>query len=490
MKKIDKLLITGFLPQFILTSLIALFVLVMQFLWRYIDDIVGKGLEISIIFELLFYQSLGILPLAMPLGVLIASVMVMGGLAERYELAAMKSAGVPLLRIMLPLIFIGFLITGFSFLLSNNIVPVANLKYKSRLYDIRRQKQTLTIDEGEYNYDFNNYVLYVKSKNKTTQELQGIKIYDHTTENMRRGNSNITTAERGNMFLSQQDSFLVLELREGFRYEELTNKGVQHFPHIRMNFKKYQSIFDMSQFNLKKTDEKSFEKLYMMLSSRQLMHGMDSIHTARDKRLKELESNTTGYYHFRRYRANADSLRPKTFAPPPLELYRAKLPDTLPSEFYKMLRPEQLGRSFQVAIQQAQNLSQYGDYLYNDLRGYAESYTVHANEIHRKLSFAFACLVFLFIGAPMGAIVRKGGFGWPILIAILFFTIFFILQMTGEKLAKNLSVSSFVGMWLPCLVLFPFGAWLTYKAMRDSSTLSFDLLKNIIAYLRSFFAKK
>ncbi len=291
MKQLDRLLITSFIPPFVVTFFIALFVLIMQTLWVYIDDIIGKGAGILMIIEFLFYLSISVFPMALPIAVLISSVMVMGNLAEHYELASMKSAGIPLLRIMRPLIFVCAGIAVFSWLSANYLIPVANLKFKSRLYDMRKQKPTLNLEEGVFNDDFEGYRIRIGEKDKNDQSIKNVLIANHV--NTKRDQLNELVAAGGQMYTTKDERYLVMELengeqfQEGDRYVASKNRA----PFIRTSFKKYTKIFDLQEFEISRTDEELFRTHYSMLSMPQLRTAIDSI----DQQIEGRKTNVAGY---------------------------------------------------------------------------------------------------------------------------------------------------------------------------------------------------
>lgn len=466
MKKLDKLLTVSFIPPFILTFFIALFVLIMQFLWLYIDDIIGKGLDTSVILELLFYRSTAFVPLALPIAVLISSVMVMGDLAERYELASMKSAGIPLIRIMVPMIvLVGFVCVG-SFISSDTLIPYSNLKFKSRLFDIRKQKPALSFEEGVFNDDFGETIIRIDKKSENGRDLTNVLIYDHS-EN--RGNVNQIIAKRGEMYMSSSKKYMVMKLHDGNQYQELVPKELKEgkrYQHLRTSFKEWEKVFDLSTFDLSETGEDSFKDHYSMLSTRQLSKGIDSLYQRKENRRLMLNKQVKYFYYPRRAH---DSTKIK-LARKTKEL---RLENYSSSFLYEVDAPKQ-AMALRKAASLTRNVKNYAQSLQKELPRIDETIAKFELEYNRKFSLAMACMIFLFIGAPMGAIVRKGGFGWPILIAIVFFVFFITMNSMGEKLAKEMVVSPEFGMWMPCFVLAPIGVFLTVMAMRDSEILTFD----------------
>lgn len=517
MKKIDQLIVRSFLPPLVIWTLVAMFIFNMQFLWKYIDDIIGKGLDLSIIFELLFYQSLAMIPRAMVFGVLIASVMTLGNLAEHYELVTMKSAGLSLFRVMSPLILFALFLASISFLFSDQLIPVTALKFKSTLYDIRKQKPALSFNEGQFNDDFQKVSIYVGKKDRSGKTLEGIKIYDHTSTIGYKGQTN---AEKGSLFYARdtlarkvkvsmpdtvlqkdttiQRSFLVVKLEKGTRYEELDSEPDRPtaYPHMTMNFDSYTTLFDMSEFEFNETNEDLFKGHYSLLTTKQLLKAIDSVYKKRQERYLMLKRNADAMFQFRREGIDAsssDTINIFKYAKsyyPPITIDTSKVAmDTSIQHFYELIPQGKRNYIYQRAINFCQNIKGQADGVVKYCKTNHRIHTEHENEIHQKFSFALACLLFLFIGAPMGAIIRKGGFGWPILVAFIFFMAFFVLFLVGERLATSLSVACWVGSWLPNLVLLPFGILLTYKALYDSRIINLDKILTFFKWLKNLVSK-
>lgn len=481
MKKIDRLIISSFIPPLIVWFLVAVFIFNMQFLWKYIDDIVGKGLELKIILELLFYQGLAMVPRALVFGVMIASVMTLGNLAEHYELVSMKSAGISLMRILAPLfILVGFLAIA-SFIFSNNIIPVTALQFKTRLYDIRKQKPALDLEPGQFNNDFKNMVIYIGEKDRDSRKLKNVRIYDHSKPN---GNSSQTNAQQGELYFTEDKSQLIIQLNQGQRYENLqlnSKSGPNYLPYMRTSFKEFRTVFDMSEFNFTETDKDLFRKHHSLLTSRQLKNAIDSILIRRDKRIVEMQQSCDNFYHFRKTglntqdstkKENSKQYQPKK-AVSPLKIER----------FSDVFTADERHSMYMRAQGFARNVKTQADNLYRNFPRFEEEVAAHENELHLKIIFSLACILFLFIGAPMGAIIRKGGFGWPIFISFSFFMGFFVLHLTGERLATGLVWPTWMGSWLPIWSLFPIAVLLSVMAMNDSRALP-------LGFIRRLFKKK
>lgn len=429
----------------------------MQFLWKYIDDLVGKGLEWYIIFELIFYASASFVPLALPLAVLLSSIMTFGNLGENYELVALKSSGISLFRFMRILIFTVVGLSFLAFYFSNNILPVANLKFGALLYDIRQQKPALNIKEGVFYNDLEGFSIKVNQKEEDNRTIHDIIVYDQTSK---KGNDNILTAESGEMFTSEDERYLILRLYNGQRYQEMIdgNKESTH-EHLRTSFATWEKRFDLSEFALDRSEESFWKNHYQMMNLTQLDLALDTLHMDVENRYQVLGRNFSNFFLFKKEDIDtvfSNAHVPYTVIP---EKYGALFK---PSE--DKLREKHLKR----ALSMARNVKSYIGVTSRDVMHKKKYIAKHRVEWHRKFTLSVACLVLFFIGAPLGAIIRKGGLGMPLLMSIIFFVIFHVFSMSGEKIAEEGAMTPFAGMWLSTFVLLPIGAFLTYKAMKDS----------------------
>lgn len=484
-KKLDKLLVTSFIPPFIVAFCIAVFVLMMQFVWVYIDEIIGKGVELFVLIELLGYLSVSRIPMALPLGVLIASVMVMGNLAERYELSSFKSAGISLYRVMLPLMYVMAAVSLFSFYCSNNLIPVANLKFGSRLYDIRRQKPALSLEEGVFNDDFEDFVIRIKNKLADNQTIEDVLIYNQT------GNFdqiNQITAKSGKMFTSADKQYLVMQLKDGVQYQELnpSNQKNEKYPFVRTSFQKLQKVYDLREFSMNKTDEELFKSHQMMLKTAELSHKIDSINQKVAERRHSVAEMVPRYLAALKEKPKADSKAKsktdslmKEIREQPIEIryedpaVQIKKPEQVQSfiQLYTQDKQESLLARAKTTTRSVQSeLISLNESIQRSLKARNQ----HQYEMHIKYSIACICFVFLFIGAPMGAIVRKGGFGYPLLIAIVYFMIFIVLNILFKNLTEQLVLNGVLAAWMPVFILAPLGIFLTMKAARDTSFFNTD----------------
>lgn len=451
----------SYLGPFVMTFFIALFVLLMQFLWKYIDDLVGKGLEWYVITELLLYTSATLVPLALPLAILVSSIMTFGNMAEHYEIVAAKSAGISLQKLMMPLVITAMLISVVAFYFSNTILPFTNLKMGSLLYDVRQQKPALSIKEGVFYNGIDNYSIKVGKKDPDGQTLYNVMIYDHTKG---LGNTNVIIAESGKMAMSDDEKFLLVNLYNGFNYEE-QNKyhgSINTHPLVRSSFKTDLIRFDLSSFKLSRTNEELFKDNYQMLNLNQLNHAIDSFGLRIEMRKREFLFNLKPYFSFMR-----DSALSKSLKGPGEGLYALN----------------EIGLSERIlvmdnALNQARSIKSYFYSVSEEIQGKNRNLIRFKVEWHRKLTLSFACFLLFLIGAPLGAIIRKGGLGLPVVVSICFFLIFHVISISGEKLAKDSALTPLHGMWLASMVFLPLGIFLSYKATRDSAIFDIDAYVN------------
>ncbi len=454
-------MLKSYLGPFLMTFLIALFILLMQFLWKYVDDLVGKGLGMMVIMRLMFYASATFVPLALPLAVLLSSLMTFGNLGEHYELVAIKSSGISLQKAMQPLIILAVFISIGAFLFSNYVFPVANLKFGSLLYDVRQKKLAFNLDEGIFDNELNGYVLRAGRKAKDNKTIYDVMIYDHTN---RMGDTKVTVAKKGIMELSPNQKHLVISLFDGYNYNEVTNeRGYrQKHPFEETRFKKQVLSFDLSQLDLNHTNESLFKNHYSMLNIKQLNHAIDSLSL---------------FVKNRKLAFQRSSLRSFNLLKPAKKLPVKKQKMASGKEKASLVKYPFL-RNFDADAQ-----NQILGYAQRRARNAKDNILFHVDHIvkpkeqlivrheiiwNQKFKLSLACLIFFFIGAPLGAIIRKGGLGLPVVISVIFFVIYHVISVTGEKAARTGEMSVLFGVWLSTLVILPIGLFLTYKATTDS----------------------
>lgn len=463
MKKLHRLVITSYIGPFILTFFVSLFILLMQFLWKYIDDLVGKGLEWYIIAELLFYASASLVSLALPLAVLISSIMTMGNFGEHYELVAMRASGISLGRVLYPLIIFSVLTSLGAFYFSNNLLPIANLKMGTLLYDIRHKKPTLDIRPGTFFRNIDGYVIRVNDKGDQGQ-LYGVLIYDHTDN---KGNIKVMLADSGTMTM-RGENYLEMELFNGRSYEQQDNKSKDSrgYPHVRNEFAQNLIRFDLRGFEMSRSNEEIFKDNYKMQSLGQLQVNIDTLSQ------RMVDRNVNHYDNVKRnfkYLSHPDSFATAEARPAVEHL-----------GIIGHYGQEDQARITEAALNMARSTRAYVSSTVSDIESREIRLTRYRIEVHRKFTLSIACLILFFIGAPLGAIIRKGGLGLPTVFSIVFFLIYYVLSITGEKFTKEGLWPVWQGMWLSSMVLFPIGLFLTRKAITDSAIFEWEF------YLKPF----
>lgn len=480
-KKLDKLVVRAFLGPFMATFFVTLLVLVIQFFWLYIDDFVGKGLGPSVILEFITYQSAVLVPLALPLAVLLSSLMTFGSLGESFELVAIKSAGISLLRFMRPLFFISLLVGFIAFLFSNYVIPVANLKSRTLLADIVYAKPAFDIKEGVFYDRINGYAIKIGSKEPNDSIIRDVIIYEQ-------GNllqDNFIMAKSGVMRVTPDKRILEFYLQDGWRYQERGNpyEGTGS-EYIRVGFKTYNKQFDLGSLGFSNRTADSVNKNNeRMFSIRQLNKALDS-----------LEKETTAVKD--RMSTDMAYLFPfSTVLKMPWKTDRLSATEKKQIravKHFKQLLPDTAIINVGLAAKStASAVRMNAESLRLVLEEKNRTISRHAIEWHRKITLSLACIILFLIGAPLGAIIRKGGLGTPLIFAIVFFMLFYFSSTIGEKFAKENKLTPWLGMWMATLVLLPVGLFLTYKAMRDSKLLNKETYTPVLRLIsRISFLKK
>jgi lipopolysaccharide export system permease protein len=474
-KKLDKLIIRAFIGPFIATFFITLLVLVMQFFWLYIDDFVGKGISTGIILEFIWYQMAVLVPLALPLAILLSSIMTFGNLGESFELVAIKSAGISLLRFMRPLFFVTLFICGIAFLFSNYIIPIANLKSRTLLADIVYAKPSFALQEGVFYDKISGFAIKVGKKEANDSVIRDVIVYEQ-------GNprhplqDNFIIAKTGIMRVSENKRFLEFNLRDGWYYQE-RGDNTQGSEYIRIGFKEFKKQFDLSGLGFEgRTPDSLNKNNEKMRNMAQLETAIDSLEKENRQVRTQMEFQMLAPLHFSR---NLDTVWAKQ-----------TIPDSIKSMIsFDQLLPDSAKESVNQRTREQINLAGIGAETLNvTMREKERNLRKHKIEWHRKIALSLACLVLFLIGAPLGSIIRKGGLGTPLIFAIGFFMIFYFSTTTGEKFAKENTMSPFAGMWLSTFVLVPIGLFLIYKAMHDSQFLNKEFyhrfIKTVVSYFR------
>ena len=483
MKKLYQYIIKSFLGTFVLTFFIVVFIWVMQFVWLYVDDLVGKGLEIKIIAELLFYTSITAIPMSLPLALLLALLMCFGNLGEHYELVAMKASGISMWRAMRPLLYFSLVLSVLAFFISNSLIPIATLKWRTLLTDVQRQKLAFNIKEGVFYKDIEGYVIYVERKGKDGSSIYGVKIYDHTDHN---GNTKIISADSGMMTMSPNQRNIIFTLYNGHNYTDITTSDnyKETRPFERMSFKQEQLKFSLASFDMTRSSEDMYKSYQQMMNIRQLSASLDSLER---RQVSKQESFTQG---FERRWANYKSL---TLTEPKKALAAndSLVADTLATDTCHILHwplldhyeGETRTAIVNMAVGTAQNAKDNVAFNKMDLNSHTENINKHRKEWHKKFTLSIACIIFFFIGAPLGSIIRKGGLGLPVVISVLFFVVYYIISTIGERMAVFGGLNMFLGVWISSIVLLPVGLFFTFKATTDAALFDGDSWKKFFQKL-------
>lgn len=463
-KKIDLYVLKNFLGIFLMTFVICIFILLMQFVWMHVTDLVGKGVGISVFAEFFLYAAATVVPLALPLAILLASLMSFGNMGERFELTAMKSAGISLFRIMRPLTVTVALIAVLAFFFSDNVLPKCQTRLWALIFSLRQKSPELDIPVGEFYGGIDNYKIYVRSK-KPNGQLCDMMIYDFTDGFK---NTSVILADSGRLFLTADNKYLMLKLYNGETFENLKQDIDKKQgpnaprPYRRETFVQKNMLIEFDS-DFSRYDESVLADQHVSKNTQELFHSIDSVRQIAIIRSHEQSDDMVNNRYFARERKAGRQLTADSIGNVPYLDF-----DSL----YATLSPSQKERALKISIDKAKSMRDQIDYnsmLLNDSQGYIRK---HAIELHRKFTLSFACLIFFFIGAPLGAIIRKGGMGTPVVISVIMFIIYYIIDNTGYKMAREALWDTWMGMWLSSAVLLPIGIFLTYKAATDSALLN------------------
>ncbi|MFZ2287088.1 MAG: LptF/LptG family permease [Bacteroidales bacterium] len=483
MKKIDLFMLRSFIGPLIMTFFIVLFIFILQFLWMYVDELAGKGLELKVLAELLFQFSLTFVPLSLPLAILLASLMTFGNLGEFLELTALKSSGVPLQRIMLPIFIFASCLAVASFLFADFVLPISTRKARTLLHDIRRKRPELNIQAGTFYNGIDGFSIKITDKDPETNRLEGIYIYDHR-EGI--GNTAVIHADSGYMTVTGDESGLILQLFNGFAYKDIEEKNVpqekRKYPFRRDRFSEQTMVIELTGFGLSRSGMDLYRSNYTMLNTSDLSFFIDSLYgrfrTRSDIYFDEFSRTklfTPAYYFAGDYYHYGDTATAKV-----LKDFNIRTAfDTL---------------SFQdksTTVNRALNLARDGTAFMieksESLIAEAKNLKKYEAERYKRYTLPIACLVFFFIGAPLGAIIRKGGLGTPAVISVLFFLFYYVITLSGEKFAKELIISIPLGMLASTIILLPLGIFLTYKATTDAAIMDAETYILFFRKIGAFF---
>jgi len=469
-KKVDSFVLKSFIGPLIFTFFIVLIILILQFLWMYVDELAGKGLNFKVLSELIYHFSLTFVPTALPLAILLASLMTFGNMGEFSELSALKSSGIPLQRIMRPLIILIAIIAVVSFFFSNNVLPYSTSKARTLLYDIRRKKPDINIQSGTFYNGVPDFSIKITTKEPVTNRLDNLIIYDHRD---RRGNTSVILADSGYMKTTPDGTGLIMILYNGYSYNEIEEKNMnpvsRKYPSRKDYFKEQTITISLTGFDLERSEEGLFRSNSAMLNISQLTFYIDSLNKRFNYRLTTQfkEFNNTKVYYDLNYLPRAGVHNSKTDSlKNPKKFDTRAIFDTLTIVEKKTV----LAKAIENLKDGNSYLAQKNESLHFEIKT-IKRYEVEWN---KKLTMSFACLVFFFIGAPLGAIIRKGGLGTPSVISIFFFVIYYVISIMGQRLVEDDVVGTFAGMWASSYILLPIGILLTYKATTDSVIMNID----------------
>ena len=480
MKKLDQFIIRSFVGPFIAILLVVVFILMMQFLWLYIDELVGKGLSLKVILEFLAWGSATLLPLSLPLATLLSSMMTLGTLGENNELLAIKAAGISLQRVLIPLAIICGVISVGAFFISNDLIPVAYNKIYTLRDDIGKTKEEIKIPTGTFYNGIDGYILRVDERDKETDMMYGVMVYNHTKN---KGNTSLTLADSALMKMSKDKTYLTFTLYNGANYEETNTRKYRDttLQMQKIDFLKQELIIPLENYAFQKSDSSRFNDQVKSMNLKQLQHGQDSIgalnHEGKMANVKSVQHSRT-----LRYNSQLDSA--------------GKAGRTTPfvkkeSDQWKSIEAQI--SAYEKAKTNAEDLQ--GTLASFSRERYHHTYTLRLIDIEilKKFALSIACLIFFFIGAPLGALIRKGGLGTPAIISVLFFVFYWVIDISGTKLARDGAISPFSGVFISTYVLLPTGLYLTWQAINDSSIFNLGNLKNgfkkIISKIMGVFKK-
>lgn len=479
-KRLYLYILQAFVPVFFMTFAISLFIILMQFVWKYVEDLVGKGLEPHVLVELFSYAALALIPMALPLAILLASLMTFGNLGERFELTAIKAAGISLLKAMRPLIILIILICIGAFYFQNDIIPQVNVKFRTLMISIKQKSPELDIPENTFYSDIDNYNLYVKEKDKETGVLRNVMIYDVSKgfDNMA-----VIVCDSAKMKMSSNKDYLMLTLFYGQQFSNLKQSGFkdnissssEFVPYSRETFKEKKVMIPFNT-NFTRIDESAMDGTQISKNATQLRSSIDSLTKIVDS-LNVTDRRLMVKYAYVSSRNNIQADTAQIVVKP--KIAAISFDSTLQS-----LSLNDKQRVYSDAYSLADNTK--NDMLFRsftkiDLQKKIRGHNV---ELQKKFTLSFACLVFFFIGAPLGAIIRKGGLGMPVVISVILFIIYYIIDNVGYKMARDGVWAVWQGVWLSSFILFPLGAFITYKAINDSALFNADAYRNY--YIRIF----
>lgn len=450
MRTLARFSIKGYLPKLAAAFFVVWFAFIVWYLWLYIDDYIGKGLDAWTILNTIGLQTLPLVPIALPLGILFSSIVYFGDLGEHSELTALKSSGVSLVKYLKPLVIFVFCIAIGSFFFNDQIIPKAQIKAIKTYYEVSNKKPALNIKAGEFYTEIPKHVIYVSKKDADNSTIHNIKIYDNSNGN---SSQKVILAKKGKMFVTKDNSTLVFELFDGWRYEEVHKPSAKSNEQIRLGFKYYKKVFDLKEFDLQKTSEDYFKNMRKAMSVDRIVHEIDTAKIKLDKSGDYISQILTSYI------SGTDS-----------NILALGKKATSVKKFID--NDSVYRRSIATAEVNARSVKNAIEINVQNRKLHIKNIAEHKIELHRRFTIPYACLLLFVIGAALGAIIRKGGLGMPFIVAVIFFAILHILNTFGEKMASNLILEPWLGMWLPSFILTGVAIILLIKANNDAPVLN------------------
>ena len=471
MKKLDQFILKSFIGPFIAILLVVVFILVMQFLWLYIDELVGKGLSLKVILEFLGWGSVTMLPLSLPLATLLASMMTLGTLGQNNELLAIKAAGVSLQRVLMPLGAACLVVSIGAFFISNDLMPVAFNKIYTLRDDIGKTKEEIKIPTGTFYNGIEGYILRVNERNDETGVMHGVMVYNHTGN---KGNTSLTIADSAMMKMSKDKSYLTFTLYDGANYEETNTKNYRDttLQLQKIDFSCQELYIPLENYAFEKSDSARFDDEVKSMNLKQLYHGQDSIGNLNASAMADNVKAMMGSRNlrFNRQLDSAVVARRQSF----FTMEDGKGWKDLDVEINALTKAKGNAEEIQMTL---------GAY---SRERFHYTFTLRRIDIEilKKFALSVACLIFFFIGAPLGALIRKGGLGTPAIISVLFFVAYWVIDISGTKLARDGAVGPFHGVFISSYILFPTGLYLTWMAVNDSSVFNMDAIKSMFRKIK------
>lgn len=472
-KKLDIFILKSFLTLFSGTFFICLFIFMMQFLWRYVDELVGKGLEMHVLAQFFFYSGLTLIPLSLPLAILLAALMVFGNFGERYELLSMKAAGIPLLRIMAPLIIFCTMLAGISFYFQNVIAPKAQQQLWTLLVSMKQTSPELDIPEGVFYDEIDGYNIYIKSKDRETGIMKEVLIYNFSDGFE---NAHIIFASEGKMEMTEDKRHLQLHLYNGEQFENLKSQTIssKNVPYRRESFREKHLIIEFDG-GFEMVDGSFLSDRSDSKNMKEISHSIDSLSFKADSMGRAMYKDITAITYQKKSFTSKDSI----------QIVQGTIPALINVDsLFDALTLAEKGETLRSTSDRMNSLS--SDWRSRSLQTTETDKNIRKHEAdwHKKITLSLSCLMFFFIGAPLGAIIRKGGLGLPVVISVIIFVLYYIIDSGATRVARSGEMNMVLGVWMSTLVLTPIGIFFTYKSNKDSVVFN---LESYLNFFRWFF---